>query len=205
MNRAIADGSGSSPHTRGALADVRRGGEPVGIIPAYAGSTRWAATCCRAWPDHPRIRGEHPGQQAPVPGPSGSSPHTRGALSTHGYDAWWTGIIPAYAGSTPPGSRSGTVAEDHPRIRGEHARKIGRSRKSAGSSPHTRGARHLLAPSPVGQRIIPAYAGSTRRPIRSRTHTKDHPRIRGEHSGAIVHCVAGAGSSPHTRGALSGI
>ena len=39
MNRAIADGSGSSPHTRGA----RRGlvGEaPVsGIIPAYAGST----------------------------------------------------------------------------------------------------------------------------------------------------------------------
>ena len=39
MNRAIADGSGSSPHTRGALHATVRRWPSVWIIPAYAGST----------------------------------------------------------------------------------------------------------------------------------------------------------------------
>ena len=39
MNRAIADGSGSSPHTRGAPIQGFLGAVPEGIIPAYAGST----------------------------------------------------------------------------------------------------------------------------------------------------------------------
>ena len=40
MNRAIADGSGSSPHTRGALVAPHRRHGRGRIIPAYAGSTR---------------------------------------------------------------------------------------------------------------------------------------------------------------------
>ena len=53
--------AGSSPHTRGARAAVTIAVAPVGIIPAYAGST----TRRRGWSnaltgrDHPRIRGEH--------------------------------------------------------------------------------------------------------------------------------------------------
>ena len=72
----------------------------LGIIPAYAGSTRWRR---RSWPDnsdHPRIRGEHVFAYPTLIQDGGSSPHTRGARSRSA--AWLSprGIIPAYAGST---------------------------------------------------------------------------------------------------------
>ena len=50
---------GSSPHTRGARHHHRHRLSALGIIPAYAGSTRrcpWRSCPGR---DHPRIRGEH--------------------------------------------------------------------------------------------------------------------------------------------------
>ena len=159
---------------------------PVGIIPAYAGSTSV------------QRRGRYQTK--------GSSPHTRGALST---------LI-----------RRSTTERDHPRIRGEHMENAIRSpinrgiipayagststcRLSTlsiwGSSPHTRGALY--------------YCTSTA------FVTQDHPRIRGEHRTllvvlgrvtGIIPAYAGStvglngkrllykGSSPHTRGARDG-
>ena len=71
---------GSSPHTRGALAQPGFEFADVGIIPAYAGSTRLK-----------RASGfVH----------EGSSPHTRGALRPAPHSASSPRIIPAYAGST---------------------------------------------------------------------------------------------------------
>ena len=70
---------GSSPHTRGALHQIRHCAIERGIIPAYAGSTRWKKCDSDFGRDHPRIRGEH---RALNPGgvfSAGSSPHTRGA------------------------------------------------------------------------------------------------------------------------------
>ena len=71
--------AGSSPHTRGALAALASQAHSIGIIPAYAGSTRLCDADRRRFADHPRIRGEH--QVLTVPGDAleGSSPHTRGA------------------------------------------------------------------------------------------------------------------------------
>ena len=92
---------------------------------------------------------------------------------------------------------------DHPRIRGEHPETSIADVDPEGSSPHTRGARterHLFAERPG---IIPAYAGSTRRPRISDTRRQDHPRIRGEHRLEYIVHGAHRGSSPHTRGALS--
>ena len=52
-------------------------------------------------PDHPRIRGEHAGDDDATTELKGSSPHTRGA-PCRGRPGWTRrGIIPAYAGSTP--------------------------------------------------------------------------------------------------------
>ena len=51
---------GSSPHTRGALIIFRSVAAFEGIIPAYAGSTDFDALAETFYPDHPRIRGEHP-------------------------------------------------------------------------------------------------------------------------------------------------
>ena len=110
-------------------------------------------------------------------------------------------IIPAYAGSTPPVGEAYEDAEDHPRIRGEHDPNRSFGEKMAGSSPHTRGALVLLMALCVLQRIIPAYAGSTRRRCRWLPADRDHPRIRGEHLNRIKNEMPAEGSSPHTRGA----
>ena len=70
-----------------------------------------------------------------------------------------------------------------------------------GSSPHTRGARDRVFLRRLGERIIPAYAGSTARPSTSSAAFADHPRIRGEHDVSHITPLALDGSSPHTRGA----
>ena len=174
-------GAGSSPHTRGAHAGLRRRRNPCRIIPAYAGSTFRRSSGSGRRPDHPRIRGEHSFEKLPSAMARGSSPHTRGALRAVHLPTRAPGIIPAYAGSTPP-----TNTKENPHD---------------GSSPHTRGA---LAPAAASARptgIIPAYAGSTGTLRLSYIQFRDHPRIRGEHS-KRASCSSGIrGSSPHTRGA----
>ena len=137
-------GWGSSPHTRGAQSapghrqGIRR------IIPAYAGSTR---AYCQELPksgDHPRIRGEHSTVPIALIATAGSSPHTRGA---------------------PNGMNSSLCRGlDHPRIRGEHGLCDMGPMAAPGSSPHTRGAPANRLGSHQDGRIIPAYAGSPRRP-----------------------------------------
>ena len=151
----------------------------------------------------PHTRGAPVTISAPTKIVAGSSPHTRGALISvvildlhcrdhprirgehcldHGSHAVNSGIIPAYAGST--------TEPDIVFV------------PSAGSSPHTRGARSHPEPRPSACR--------------------DHPRIRGEHLNQgrmqpvctwIIPAYAGStdvglffpssmrGSSPHTRGA----
>ena len=133
----------------------------------------------------------------------GSSPHTRGARAARWMAATWTGIIPAYAGSTTQQQTVRLDIPDHPRIRGEHWASTCTRRRRRGSSPHTRGApQHRLDLAvPVG--IIPAYAGSTGRGRRRRHRLADHPRIRGEHRNTRSRAPAKPGSSPHTRGALA--
>ena len=112
---------GSSPHTRGA--PFRDGITYVEkrIIPAYAGSTISVCRTNRMLSDHPRIRGEHDYDVTQRGRRDGSSPHTRGALTSSG--------------------SSSLRAADHPRIRGEHNLPTAGDDKAAGSSPHTRGAR----------------------------------------------------------------
>ena len=136
-----------------------------------------------------------------VDGP-GSSPHTRGALSTFPPLAGEPGIIPAYAGSTLYSHFGSKGIWDHPRIRGEHLINWAAWIVTAGSSPHTRGARRADRGCGVDGGIIPAYAGSTRGVWRSARGSWDHPRIRGEHTDSLQPGDIVFGSSPHTRGAL---
>ena len=72
---------------------------------------------------------------------------------------------------------------------------------TAGSFPHTRGARTGLADESLPARIIPAYAGSTPVSRSGPGSARDHPRIRGEHMSCWSATVTLPGSSPHTRGA----
>ena len=121
------------------------------------------------------------------------------------HEVWVDRIIPAYAGSTARVTEQRALIGDHPRIRGEHAGGACPFVGAYGSSPHTRGARHVLGRARVRLRIIPAYAGSTTKTPKNRFAERDHPRIRGEHGFIICQRFLRVGSSPHTRGALPGI
>ena len=193
---------GSSPHTRGARLAGQRGDPGVGIIPAYAGSTKFRSPYYNAAQDHPRIRGEHLVVGELVAGERGSSPHTRGAPTGISNQLASQRIIPAYAGSTATTRGRIRSREDHPRIRGEHSFEKLPSAIARGSSPHTRGARQSAEWGQQKARIIPAYAGSTRVRSISSWQASDHPRIRGEHQDGFTYMPEAGGSSPHTRGAL---
>ena len=173
--------SGSSPHTRGALGRLLADEDAVGIIPAYAGSTGVETYPIFDEADHPRIRGEHTMTAHSSGAAAGSSPHTRGALPSPCVRTRASGIIPAYAGSTPNGTGRAGISRDHPRIRGEHDYAKRAPAGLKGSSPHTRG-----APGRTAAWIVAPW---------------DHPRIRGEHEGVAGAGPVDAGSSPHTRGA----
>ena len=109
-------------------------------------------------------------------------------------------FIPAYAGNTADSSSINPFNPVHPRIRGEHIHQGAFGRRSAGSSPHTRGTPGATLVYSAQSRFIPAYAGNTSRtPARPDTPTV-HPRIRGEHFIDQKPVVFVAGSSPHTRG-----
>ena len=132
---------------------------------------------------------------------AGSSPHTRGAQHVQQPAHSGTGIIPAYAGSTPSNSADSRWPRDHPRIRGEHAAALREIFSRHGSSPHTRGALAVQIGVDLLERIIPAYAGSTGSNPPQLHWRQDHPRIRGEHVQMNRAIADGSGSSPHTRGA----
>ena len=113
---------------------------------------------------------------------SGSSPLTRGARLYGRMRAAPRGIIPAYAESTHARSCKACRCEDHPRLRGEHFTLRQLWASGAGSSPLTRGALTSLPSVICSVRIIPAYAGSTEHACGTHSRTRDHPRLRGEHS-----------------------
>ena len=111
---------GSSPRMRGARARLRVCLGGMGIIPAYAGSTRPSRLSPSRWRDHPRVCGEHTPPRLRVVGWTGSSPRMRGARKAKSSNKKAGGIIPAYAGSTHELFSEAVPVWDHPRVCGEH-------------------------------------------------------------------------------------
>ena len=173
---------GSSPHARGARGTERSRVITTGIIPACAGSTRRERRSPPRRRDHPRMRGEHLRSENEPTDHAGSSPHARGARFDASGKYRSHGIIPACAGSTPARFRRGTPWRDHPRMRGEHFWSASKRALQLGSSPHARGAPTPSRATSSDGGIIPACAGSTSFRTSTSAGTRDHPRMRGEHS-----------------------
>ena len=111
-------------------------------------------------------------------------------------------FIPAHAGNTFLSTRSAGIAPVHPRSRGEHKSSARGFVSANGSSPLTRGTRHVPAYSHAGKRFIPAHAGNTATAGLLSEHVSVHPRSRGEHPSSRSSISIRIGSSPLTRGTL---
>ena len=93
---------------------------------------------------------------------------------------------------------------DHPRSRGEYRAVADAVDYIVGSSPLSRGIRYPFSRVAVLERIIPALAGNTIREPPAQEYTLDHPRSRGEYGLRMTAYDLISGSSPLSRGILTG-
>ena len=111
------------------------------IIPAYAGNTESQKEKFYLFQDHPRLCGEHPALGIFPVGMVGSSPLMRGTPTNRINLVIVARIIPAYAGNTYNAYGKVGLGEDHPRLCGEHGKRMETDYKKIGSSPLMRGTR----------------------------------------------------------------
>ena len=177
-------------------------GLAVGIIPAYAGNTTRPPWETGAFRDHPRVCGEHSLFLSAHFGSAGSSPRMRGTRVVSVVECTPIGIIPAYAGNTVAMVESRILAQDHPRVCGEHYSSFSFFWVLVGSSPRMRGTPNSTLLSRSSRGIIPAYAGNTIFNHSLGLSYGDHPRVCGEHCARRIPVAIRTGSSPRMRGTL---
>ncbi len=195
-----------------------------GLIPAYAGRTRFLSAHVTPATAHPRLRGADHRILRGMHRGLGSSPLTRGghgskptreppsglipayAGRTHALaliPSTWR-LIPAYAGRTRWGMSLGLLIWAHPRLRGADGADVVPGIPVVGSSPLTRGGPVADSLALCGGGLIPAYAGRTSFVISILCNPGAHPRLRGADDPHSVIKVAAVGSSPLTRGGPAG-
>ena len=199
------DCEGSSPRMRGTRERNASQACRNGIIPAYAGNTYFSRNPSTDKRDHPRVCGEHPAATNRDDLRCGSSPRMRGTPDLHGKLADHLGIIPAYAGNTVVMVVTVWTPWDHPRVCGEHEIKSKQLYGIEGSSPRMRGTPIACRTRSALAGIIPAYAGNTTSYAATRSKTRDHPRVCGEHLVMLSNFRCTPGSSPRMRGTLHGV
>ncbi len=151
-------------------------------------------------PVHPRMCGEHAGEQAVAGRDCGSSPHVRGTHRSRRTPDTGPRFIPACAGNTEATSAAISRRAVHPRMCGEHATEVTFAFDQPGSSPHVRGTLFPAVVFAVGARFIPACAGNTGRYHGAEQRDPVHPRMCGEHKRPRPMVKPSGGSSPHVRG-----
>ena len=154
-------GRGSSPHARGTPRVRCKRPAHRGIIPACAGNTHPSHHQRLYHLDHPRMRGEHLPAAILTAVTLGSSPHARGTHMVVVVVPCRARIIPACAWNTVELILMPVLAEDHPRMRGEHYLCAPLRFYDVGSSPHARGTHYGGFAYVDRHGIIPACAGNT--------------------------------------------
>jgi len=191
---------GSSPRGRGTAGEAACHRCRDRVIPAWAGNSagRCAKVQCAA--GHPRVGGEQMTWLQKPTTEGGSSPRGRGTAETAAKCIGRVRVIPAWAGNSVwPGSVR-AVAAGHPRVGGEQSAPKRSYWTRGGSSPRGRGT-DAAGNAPLDStRVIPAWAGNSRRSARRYAATAGHPRVGGEQVSLIYAWSDAGGSSPRGRG-----
>ena len=191
---------GSSPRGRGKHPRRPRCRPRHRLIPAWAGKTRGRAGRVRARRAHPRVGGENPAEGTDRELDAGSSPRGRGKRPVFLSASVRPGLIPAWAGKTQAGAGGSCSRRAHPRVGGENLSSPGTRRRATGSSPRGRGKRVIRCLGRRTTRLIPAWAGKTRRQRRGADGKPAHPRVGGENTTKKRSAPIKTGSSPRGRG-----
>ena len=189
---------------RGRPSDPERDGADGGLIPACAGQTASTGAPTPAAGAHPRVCGADGLEDDSAVTDTGSSPRVRGRPRSRSMLKLSPGLIPACAGQTRR-PRVGLIgSRAHPRVCGADLSAINDAPHKRGSSPRVRGRPSDWIAFSSWRGLIPACAGQTRRPIRSRTQPRAHPRVCGADPAHSVSPFSRSGSSPRVRGRHGG-
>ncbi len=110
------------------------------------------------------------------------------------------GITPAYAGKGPRHCSIMGLHRDHPRVCGERRAFYAGGAGRTGSPPRMRGKDLGIALSWGCIGITPAYAGKGGLFMLEEQAERDHPRVCGERTSALLYHGAASGSPPRMRG-----
>ena len=201
-DQACINATGSSPRTRGTVAQQRNPVVIARFIPAHAGNRASAGRCSEPRPVHPRARGEQCIDWS-VPCPSiGSSPRTRGTEGQHQRALGSRRFIPAHAGNSCLTTHLRRMCPVHPRARGEQLGLSSVIWEPHGSSPRTRGTGSQVRGADHQRRFIPAHAGNSLQGRSDSPECAVHPRARGEQDNLRFDALIRDGSSSRTRGTV---
>ena len=191
---------GSSPRMRGKPTVGVSAYTLIGLIPAYAGKTRFETARASGSRAHPRVCGENCAWCLMWAGRGGSSPRMRGKRSWTVTSVGRSGLIPAYAEKTTPAWSGPFLPRAHPRVCGENWNCCGSTLPPSGSSPRMRGKLAGAQGGTGADRLIPAYAGKTPDLMQKARTRWAHPRVCGENRAARTRARLAKGSSPRMRG-----
>ena len=136
-------------------------------LPACAGTTTYGSASSAPGKDYPRMRGDHSPVRRSRPRGHGPPPHARGPQGAGALALLLARTTPACAGTTVLVGDRHAQGEDHPRMRGDHARRRCSSPPSSGPPPHARGPPHRLRAGDERVGTTPACAGTTLPDLRS--------------------------------------
>ena len=106
------------------------------------------------------------------------------------------GITPTCVGNTTPKKSTKKTLEDHPHLRGEYTREIGRFLWDGGSPPLAWGIRRPILARKYVYRITPTCVGNTKRAKKGAKKLQDHPHLRGEYISLKPSKISSKGSPP---------
>ena len=150
--------------------------------------------------DHPRLCGEKHNKNKPQIAHLGSPPPMRGKVFLPDQTSDPKRITPAYAGKSAKERKRFSREKDHPRLCGEKLELLFRSFSFLGSPPPMRGKVVDHKDEVLAAGITPAYAGKSRRSLKTRPATWDHPRLCGEKLMCRQKTERQIGSPPPMRG-----
>ena len=196
----VVTGQGSSPRMRGTPHLGRNPARRSRLIPTYAGNTLFYIFPPYSEEAHPHVCGEHSSATITSPLIFGSSPRMRGTRRGRCGRGVLLRLIPTYAGNTRPGKPCPSPKTAHPHVCGEHERSDRSPNQYGGSSPRMRGTRPYILYTRLKFRLIPTYAGNTRREVVPMPRSAAHPHVCGEHYSEAGEAAPHLGSSPRMRG-----
>ncbi len=161
MAKAVAEVSGSPPHTWGIPKPEPAILSTLRITPTYMGNTKEDDERNNTKQDHPHIHGEYHSRFDFMSNSTGSPPHTWGIRNRNGEFQSGPRITPTYMGNTHWHAVRGVVVRDHPHIHGEYLAAMRQLLAKWGSPPHTWGIPGSNGICSSWKRITPTYMGNT--------------------------------------------